>query len=153
MSETTPERYFLLYAFPCAEGRCMRGEITCEEYRALHHLTINSEKAPNREFLKRAFPDAYEGIKDLAKGDEPWNIELIKHYFWNHHDPHPDKPTLNDFCKVHKAQVVGTANNTYTIKYDNRTRIVLSDLVPNASKGDYVMVHQGFAIEKVDIIK
>jgi len=41
-------------------------------------------------------------------------------------------------------------NRLGTVQFGGTKRSVFLDLVPEATKGDYVLVHVGFAISKVD---
>ena len=59
-------------------------------------------------------------------------------------------PALKHLCKVFESKVIKKGNGYYIVQYENKkTRAVSSDLLPNAKIGDQVIIHYGYAVEKV----
>ena len=53
-------------------------------------------------------------------------------------------------CLAVPLEVVAIKENLATVSFGNTTREVYLDLVDTVSVGDFILVHAGFAIEKLD---
>lgn len=53
-------------------------------------------------------------------------------------------------CLAIPARVVNVEGNTATVDFGGITRLVSVALLEKVEKGDYVIVHTGYAIQKMD---
>ncbi|OGS07907.1 MAG: hydrogenase assembly protein HypC [Elusimicrobia bacterium RIFOXYA12_FULL_51_18] len=53
-------------------------------------------------------------------------------------------------CIAVPGKILSIENNTAEVNFSGAKRKVALDLVPGAGKGDYVLVHAGFAITVVE---
>ena len=53
-------------------------------------------------------------------------------------------------CLALPGLVLDIADQTAEVDFDGAIRAVRLDLLPDTVKGDYVLVHAGFAIERLD---
>jgi len=53
-------------------------------------------------------------------------------------------------CIAVPGKILSIENNTAEVNFSGTKRKVALDLVPGAGKGDYVLVHAGFAITVVE---
>jgi hydrogenase expression/formation protein HypC len=53
-------------------------------------------------------------------------------------------------CLAIPAQVVSVEGKTATVDFGGVTRSISIVLIENVKKGDYVIVHTGYAIQKMD---
>jgi hydrogenase maturation factor len=158
------EIYFLKYAFPCAFIKLQRGKITKRQYDSLHSAALG-KKNINRSTLEKFFAVPVGHIKLIAKkmNVDDWSIEAIREYFWEKHDAvidsgdgfYADAPkVLCELCRVEPAEVLRKGGNWAVVKFaNNKKRSVLSELVPRLKKGDRVIVHYGYIVEKLDKIE
>ena len=155
-----PEVLFLKYAFPCTFVIRQRGEITDEELKRLEEAAINNEVLP-RMFLERVYFRAFERIDKLAHelGKERWDPAVIRDYFVHRHNDIIDKgmysyakapESLKNLCKVHVATVKEVTGDVLVVEYGRgQRRPVSKDLIANVRAGDKVMIHYGYASEKL----
>lgn len=146
------ETYFLRFAFPCAHVCLERKEITKEEFEKLEDAAKNDVEI-SREFLERVF---FRAFKKMPK--DIWHKEAIREYFLEQHNKDLEHgksslaPYLHEFCKVRKAKIVKKQGNVLTVRYETNAcqeRNVFSDFVPDAKEGDEIIIHHGYAVEKV----
>lgn len=157
------ETYFLRYAFPCAGIILQRKEISLEKFDELKKIAANDEPV-SRKDLEKIFFRAFREIELLAKekNKHKWDFEIIQDYFHNKHNKIINEgksvykywpEAMRELSKVFKAKVVGKKDNVLIVEYDNgkemKTRNVVNDFVPDAEIGDFVMIHYGYAAEKV----
>lgn len=57
---------------------------------------------------------------------------------------------LTEACKIESIDKPGTMPRMGTIIHGGNKRIVCFDLLDNINAGDYVIVHKGFAVSKID---
>lgn len=157
----SPEKYFLMYAYPCSFVLVDLGKITEEKRKELERKLLGNEPI-DREELESIFKAAFKRLKEIAKheGKDYWDLDVIKEYFFGEkHNDFIDKqdgmyaevsPTIRELCKVHKAEVAEKRDNVLTVKYEGIARNVFATLVPDARVGDKVTIHWAFAIEKVE---
>ncbi|NQU97913.1 HypC/HybG/HupF family hydrogenase formation chaperone [Candidatus Woesearchaeota archaeon] len=154
-----PEQYFLKYSFPCAHVLVEMGSIDEKKFEELKENVLNN-KVMDREELMILFPSAFRRIMEVAvkMKKDVWDVDVLKKYFLDEHNMYIDAKDGNyekygshfrDFCKVHKAKVVHKEGDVLTVEFGEKSRNVLSDILPEAEVGDTVTVHQGFAVEKV----
>jgi len=53
-------------------------------------------------------------------------------------------------CLAVPLKVVDVKDNLATVSFGNTTREVYLDLIDTVAVGDFIIVHAGFAIEKLD---
>ena len=53
-------------------------------------------------------------------------------------------------CLAVPLEVVDIKDNLATVSFGNTTREVYLDLMDTVAVGDFIIVHEGFAIEKLD---
>lgn len=157
----SPELYFLRYAFPCAFIKLQQGKLTKKLYDSLHEAALG-KKAVTKAGLMKVFPLALGHIEQIAteKKINKWSVEAIKEYFWEKHDDvieagegfYASAPkVLCELCRVAPAEVLRRGGNWAVVKFaNNKSRSVLTELVPGLKKGDRVMVHYGYVVEKLD---
>ncbi len=160
----SPEKYFFVYAFPCAGVLLNNKTISKEIYAQLQEMFLK-EEAPTKQELENVFKAAFKRIKSLGgrMGRYYWDIEVIKEYWKNEHNiiinsndgnyaKFPE--SFKDFCKVHTAKVLEkkevNSNKILIVEYNNiKTRNVFYNLIPNVNVGDIVTIHHAHAIELV----
>jgi len=152
-----PEVYFLKYAYPCTYTLLEQGKISEEKQEFLKQCILDKEEI-SREELEFIFPNASKQIKKIASklNLKTWSVDVIKQYFTEDHNMHLDYGTANvckpgetfkEFCKVRIVKVIKKQENILTIQYQDKTKKVLGELVPNVQIGNVVTIHQGFAVE------
>ncbi|MFH1210020.1 MAG: HypC/HybG/HupF family hydrogenase formation chaperone [archaeon] len=152
-----PEQYFLKYALPCSYVLVDQKRLSKEEQEELRYRLLNNKEITKEE-LERTFTAAFRRIKELAKkmNKDYWDINVIKKYWLEEHNRYIDKndgmyskfsENFREICKVYKAEVIEINKNILTVSYNNKTRKVFSDLIPNVKLKDMVTIHQGYAIE------
>jgi hydrogenase maturation factor len=159
------EVYFLRYAFPCTDIRLQQGRITQKEYDYLMNAAVNQETV-KRDDLERIFFRAFEEIEQMAKKKktDKWDYEIIKDYFYHEHNKIIDMgkgiykiwpESLRELSKVFRAKVIDKKQEKFlVVEYNNgkeiKKRNVLNFFVPEANINDAVMIHYGYAVEKVN---
>ncbi len=155
-----PEKYFFMYAFPCAYLKLERGDITKKEHEELERNFLNSEIV-DKKYLEKIFAPAFVWIKEIADniGKEIWDLEVIKFYWEKEHNKvinqgkgsyknHPE--SLKDLCRIHIAEIIKKQDNRLLVKYEEKERVVFNILVPQVKVGDKVKIHYAYAIEKLN---
>jgi len=155
----SPERYFFMYAFPCAHLKLERGDINEEEYKNLEKMFLNND-SPTREVLERIFSPAFFWIKQIAKRENKdiWDFDVIKKYWETEHNEIIDKgkgvyakfpKSLKDLCKIQNAEVIDKHGNFLKVKYNQSERGVFDSILSNIKIGDKVRIHYAYAVERV----
>jgi len=158
----TPERYFFIYAFPCAYLKLERGDLTKKEYELLEKKFLNKD-SPDRRELERVFSPAFVWIKRISErlNKDIWDFNVIYEYWNKEHNEiinngegkYSEYPeVLKDLCRIHEAEIVRKQEdkNILLVKYNRKQRAVFSHLVPNAKIGDKVKIHYAYAVEEVE---
>jgi hydrogenase expression/formation protein HypC len=57
---------------------------------------------------------------------------------------------MKAMCLAVPLEVVDVKDNLATVSFGNTTREVYLDLMDTVAVGDFIIVHAGFAIEKLD---
>ncbi len=158
--ESSPERYFLKYAYPCIGNLMHDKKLSKEDAQNLECL-LTEHKPISREYLKSCFPSAFRRIKQVA-GEmkmDYWSVAVLRKYWLEEHNRFIDAgegdyakatPSFKELCKVYEAKVIARKDNLLTVSYDGVKRKVLATLVPEAREGDTVTVHLAFAVEKIN---
>ncbi len=159
---------FFRYAFPCSSDLYALNKIRLDDYNLMNVL-YRSGKAPEKEKLEKLFPNAIARIKKLAEelGEKDyWREHIIRDYFINRHNkvidnneglysnPYYDEK-LKNLCKVHIAEINEIKKgqeSLYVVSFDGQKRSVIDigPFVPDAKKGDKVVIHSRFVVEKYD---
>lgn len=107
----TGEQLFLRYAFPCAEGRLIRGKITEQQMEQLKALIENSSP-PKRQFLRYCFPHAYRRLREFAQKNgidhKRWEYDTVS-TFWRYHHGHAGN------CQVSHGMIVSKKDKIITV--------------------------------------
>lgn len=144
------EIYFLRYAFSCARVLVdFRKTLSEEEYERLRKA-VETETPVDRKYLEEIFHHAIEGMKEIS--DDYWRVEVIQEYFWNKHKEHLSKdlpPTVKRLCVVKKGRLVKKIGNYFEADLGEGDVRCISTLYPDAKEDDAVMVHYGYAVERV----
>ncbi len=161
MKDDAPARIlFLKYAFPCAGVTLARGKITQKEYDALEKAARTSRPV-KWKMLERIFAPAWRRIREVARelNADPREANTIRRYYLEFHNKYiknndgsyADAPeALKKLCRVEKARIVGKGDDYYIIKIGAKKRPVSSMICHNASVGDTVSAHYGYAVEKLN---
>jgi hypothetical protein len=154
------EAYFLKYAFPCAFITLQRGAIDAKTYDRLERAAVRGESLTRRE-LEKVFAAANRRMDILVRehGYKKWSFELVRDYYWKWHErfikdgegSYKFAPKiLKDLCRVLQGTVVRGGKDTVVVRLKGRkTRPVMTELTGPLKKGDKVMVHYGYACEKL----
>jgi hypothetical protein len=145
-----PEVYFLRYAFPCARVLVdVRKTISEEEWLKMKQA-VETDTALDREYLEKTFPVAISRIKKI--NPDPWNVDVIREYFWNRHAKEISKdlpPMVRRLCVVKKGKIEKQIGDVFKVNLGNGDIRNVNTLYKNAAVGDTVMVHYGYAVEKI----
>ena len=155
-----PEQYFLKYSFPCAHVLVEHGSITEEKLEEIRQNVIY-DKIMKRDELEFLFPAAFRRIRDVAVKmyKDVWSMEVLKKYFLEEHNHYIEQQegnyasfgkTFREFCKVNIGKVTAKEADILTVRYGDKERIVLTEILPDVKIGDKVSIHQGFAVEKFE---
>jgi hypothetical protein len=154
------ETYFLKYAFPCAFITLQRGGIDQKTYDRLEKAAVAGRALP-RKLLEKVFSAAFRRMAKLAKEKKcgVWDLRLIREYYWVKHNKLIRQgegsyrfapPALKKLCRILPATVEKVSGKTAIVKFKTGgKRPVMTDLCGRLKKGDCVMVHYGYAIEKI----
>jgi len=151
------EKYFLQYAYPCADVLVDVGSLSKEKYEELGK-TLENNNAPSRKEMEEIFVAAFRRLKKLAKemNKDYWDMEVMKKYWLENHNENIDEgegnyskfpESFKDLCRVHKAKIIEKKDNLLTVKYGEKIRTVRNDFVPDANVGDTATIHHAYAIE------
>jgi hypothetical protein len=145
-----PEVYFLRYAFPCARVLVdVRKTITEEDWLKLKKA-VETDTPITRERLEQIFPVAIERLKKISANY--WNIAVIREYFWNKHEEaiSRDLPAMiKRLCPVCKGKIIKQTGDVFKVDLGNNDIRNVNALYNDAKVGDTVMVHYGYAVEKI----
>ena len=111
---------------------------------------VDTDTPLEREYLEKTFPVAIERIKEI--NPDPWNVETIREYFWNRHEQSISKDLplmIRRLCVVKKGKLVKQIGNVFKADLGNGDIRNLNVLYKDAKVGDTVMVHYGYAVEKL----
>lgn len=146
---------FLKYAIPCAETLVQRKTISQKFLDGLLN-SVKKNIAPKGE-PEKIFKVAYAMCTSLAldSGKKGFDKKIIRDYFWFGHDDVIKErfELMRDFdpshCKTYPGKVEETRNGTAIVLTCLGEKKYSTDFLPSAKKGDYVVVHRGFAVEKI----
>lgn len=152
-------QYFMRYAFPCAFIKLQQGKMSELVYKKMHKAALGKIQ-PDREMVEKYFILASGHIKSIArdKGVADWSTEAVREYFWKCHDDvieagegyYANAPEfLCELCRVRKGKIVKLEGNGAVVKFAGGKRSVLTELVPDLTIGDKVMIHYGYVVEKL----
>jgi len=145
-----PEVYFMRYAFPCARVLVdFRKKITEEEWLKMKDA-VDNDTPLEREYLESLFTNAVKGLKQIS--DDYWRIEVIREYFWNRHEENLSKdlpPMMKRLCTVKKGKLEKKIDDVFVVDLGEGDVRNVHALYKNAEVGDTVMVHWGYAVEKI----
>lgn len=146
------EVYFLRYAFPCARVLVdIRKKITEQEWLNLKKA-VETDSPVDRKYLERIFTKAIEGMKKINPADY-WNIEVIRDYFWHHHDERISNdlpPMIKRLCQVKKGRLIKQFGSIFQADLGEGDIRNVMTLYPKAELEDLAMIHYGYAVEKIN---
>ena len=167
----SPEQLFLSYAYSCGEVQQKHlGAITEEEMGRTRRMLDGKERV-DLAFLKEKYGAAFHRL-DLvaaATGLPQMSAEALDAYFILYHNLFIDArdgsyaklpKTICDYCKVHVVRV----KQLIRIKpqqqlfyrfepFENEPILqggVSGELVPDAKVGDLIVIHQAWAVKRID---
>ncbi|MBN1644584.1 hypothetical protein JW851_00910 [Candidatus Woesearchaeota archaeon] len=145
-----PEVYFLRYAFTCARVLVdYKKTITEEEWKKMQEAVENG--APmDREYLEKVFSKPIGELKKISP--DYWDISVIREYFWNRHEEAITKtlpPMIKRLCVVRKGKLIAQFGDVFKAKIGENDIRNVNTMYPGPKVGDTVMVHYGYAVEKV----
>ena len=145
-----PEVYFLRYAFTCARVLVDYVKtITEEEWEAMRQA-VETETPMDRAYLGKVFPKPIRELKKISP--DYWNIAVIREYFWNRHEEALTKtlpPLIKRLCVVRKGKLIQQFGDVFKVDLEDGDVRNINVLYNDAKVGDIVMVHYGYAVEKV----
>ena len=148
-----PESYFLKYAFPCAEVLKDLRRITEKDFEKAKKAAFSNKTLPKR-YLEKIFKNAVIRMKKIDKNC--WNIATIRKYFLDEHNKVIDREegeykrlpeAIKQLCRIKTGKVIEIKKGILITKVKNE-KINLVPLYKNPKKGDKVIIHYGFAVEK-----
>ena len=136
-------RLFLLYSFPCADGRFLRGHIDREHLDRLVAL-IKSGGEPTTALLRYCFPHAVRRLREFAQltGTERWALSTVA-AFWRHHHGHTGD------CRVTIGTVAKLAHIPEAVILTSGLVAINPYFLP-ALPGDRFYMHFQVLVEKVE---
>lgn len=144
MANLTGEQLFFRYAWPCAEIRLSRKEITEEQFGLLKFFRDNQHRNPGRKLLIACFPVAVKDLTEVAHrmfASDPWSLEHVAEYWRHHHvGPSPTEMTTVESQGIDRMWVRTK---------DWRLIPVLNPYSIDAEAGNTIVVHNHHAIEKI----
>ena len=145
-----PEVCFLRYSFPCARVLVdVRKTLSEAEWEKMKQA-VETDTPMSREYLEKTFPLAIQRIKKI--NPDPWNVDTIRDYFWNKHEAELSTdlpPMIKRLCVVKKGVLEKQIGNAFRVNLGENDVRVITALYKNPQVGDTVMVHYGYASEKV----
>ncbi|MBL7160823.1 MAG: hypothetical protein ISS93_03170 [Candidatus Aenigmarchaeota archaeon] len=145
---------FLKYALPCGQTLVKRGELSQGKLDSLIQKVSCSLDVPDAE---RIFKVAYAHCSLLAKrAGKPIDQKIIRQYFLEKHDEVIDKrfQEMRDFdpvqCQVLRGEVL-EAGEKAVVKTPSGTREFRTDFAPDLERGDRVILHWDFVVEKANL--
>ncbi|MBD3208969.1 hypothetical protein GF367_00940 [Candidatus Woesearchaeota archaeon] len=153
-------RYFLRYAFSCAQVLRESGEMTQQEYDKVADAAMDDKELPLPE-LERLFPAAFRRLRSIAEreGKPTYDEQAVKEYFPRDHNgfidagdgTYGEAPAwFCELCKVKRLEVLRTkvVDDKLFLRVE-QNRWVQSPFF-NAITGDIVVVHHHYAVELVE---
>jgi hypothetical protein len=154
------EAYFLKYAFPCAFITLQRGGIDRRTYDRLERAAVSGRALP-RPLLEKVFKAALRRMGVLAREKRcgVWDFDLIREYYWKRHNKliregegsyRYAPAALKKLCRVLPGAVESVRGKFAVVRLKSGAkRPVMTDLVGQLKKGERVMVHYGYAVERL----
>ena len=154
--EVSDRKLFLKYAIPCAETLKKRGSITGEEIDKLITILRNNEEIP--EGSEKVFKVALAMCSYIAmrEGKREIDEEVIRRYFLYEHDKAIDQrfQEMGDFdpeaCRTYPGKVAEVKEKTIFVRTPKGVKEYRNDFIRRVKKGDLVVVHRDFVVEKID---
>jgi hypothetical protein len=155
----TSRPLFMKYALPCAGTLVKRGKVRKEYIDELIDAVKSGKEIPAG--AEKIFAVAFAACSLLAKdkGKDIIDDEIIHEYFLSGHDTIIEKryEEMGDFDKEACRVCIGTVESKGTGKAEVKTKsgssVFRTDFAPSLKKGDSVITHWDFIVEKTDNIK
>ena len=146
---------FLKYAIPCGQILVKRGDYEQSLLDDIKEKTIRHEveNTDPEETFKIAVRMCYLSARKLGK--EKIDTDVIREYFWHGHEEAVKwraevfRDIRLDACRVYPGQVV-FVKDFATVKTKLGSLEFRKDFLPDVQKGDFVITHYDYVIEKID---
>jgi hydrogenase maturation factor len=147
---------FMKYAIPCANTLVKRGTISQEYVDMLMDAVKNGRQLPKD--AEKVFKVAFSACTLIAMDNntEAIDEDVIRDYFLFKHDDVIDRryEEMGDFdpdaCRTRSGVVESVEDGIAVVANSAGRRSYLTDFVPDLKKGDIVVTHWNFIIEKID---
>jgi hydrogenase maturation factor len=147
---------FLKYAIPCAETLKERGDLTEEDIEKLTEIIKENKEIPADS--EKPFKVALAMCSYIAmrEGKREIDEEVIRRYFLYEHDKAIDQrfQEMGDFdpeaCRTYPGKVAEVKEKTIFVRTPKGVKEYRNDFIRRVKKGDLVVVHRDFVIEKID---
>lgn len=147
-------KLFLRYALPCAETLIRRGQVGRDVIELeLEQAAVTGER-PETD-AREVFPVAYARCSLIAKqaGKKVIDAEVIREYFWHHHDEAIEErhKEVGDFdkeaCRVLLGKVAAVSPPTVWTSLGKKE--CENPYGVEFSEGDHIVIHYSRIIEKL----
>ena len=141
----TGEQLFLRYAFPCADGRLLRGKLDEVHSNKLTGF-IERNSQPPRSLFRFCFPYAFRRLCKYARenGKERWALATVQEFWRYHHGHHGE-------CRVRRGRILDLQTNgtmtaariivPETLESPEEELIVLNSYRLPVQEGQHVYFH------------
>jgi hypothetical protein len=146
---------FMKYALPCAGTLVRRGIVDRDRIERLVDLVKENREIPSGE--EKIFKVAFAACSLMAMDEKRGFIDssVVRRYFLSGHDDVIERryEEMGDFdpeeCRVRTGTVVDVEDNFAVVKNSSGTRKYRIDFAQSIKKGDEVITHWDFVVEKV----
>lgn len=163
------ELLFLKYAYSCGElHRDIAKEITKEELERVRRMVVGVDPIDSA-FIREKYPAAVRRLERVSTETRKpaFDTETLDAYFLIYHNAFIDARDgkyaefpnwAREYCKIHVAKVTevveSMGNKAFRIAPYELISLnqagVSAALVPDAHVGDLVVIHQGWAVKKIN---
>jgi len=146
---------FFNYSVPCAKVFVKRKILKQEDFDKLIESVSKNKQMP--EGTEKIFELALRKCKGVVNNidNQKINEKAIREYFWIAHDRVAKirYGEMHDFdldeCIVYPGKVLDIKNKKALVNTPVKTNYYRTDFVSELKKGDYVVVHYDFIVEKI----
>ncbi|MBI3190587.1 hypothetical protein HYZ41_02700 [archaeon] len=153
--EPNSRMLFMKYALPCAGTLVNRGVVGRDRIERLIDTVKENSEIPRD--TEKIFKVAFAACSLIAMDEKKNFIDsnVIRKYFLSNHDDIIDKrfEEMGDFdpesCRIRTGTVVGVEDNFAIVHNSAGVRKYRIDFAQGIKKGDEVITHWDFVVEKV----
>ncbi|MEK7174090.1 MAG: hypothetical protein AAB759_00305 [Patescibacteria group bacterium] len=153
----TGEELFLRYAFPCAEGRVIRGKLDEAHFEILKKLVLGRDE-PRQELLKYrrphvfrhllryCFPHAFRRLREFAESSdrERWALGTVAEFWRSHHEHRGE-------CRVRRGVIVAASDQFPRVLLGEEAVRTINLYGLPLRNGEEVCVHLSVVVEQTEI--